>query len=319
MDIRSVRESSLAILEAEARTLIVGCGYEHRSQGVTSLLQRLPHEKIALCFREFSDAIARKENERFFEDKGFALRQVGGNSPDHVQSIVSAAIHQQTANGGALAFDISTMTRAWHGAIVRQLRIEELSYELRTFFAYAPAKFQPPPGWNAPNEFVGPVDGFTSLGTPDLPVAAIIGLGYEREGALGLQQLIDPQLTILMVPKANDRHDPFYARVKQSNKDVIDRTRSEWIFEYDLSEPASTFSTMASIVAGLKGSYRVVLASLGPKIFGVLCFLLASKFNDLSVWRISSGIHGHPRDSHADLERAVVLDVTWQAISSASD
>jgi hypothetical protein len=311
MIIRNVRESSIEKLEQASTALVVGCGYEHRSQGITSLLKKYPEEKIALCFSEFSDVIARGENERFFKERGFALQHLSGNSPEEVRSIVNTLLtNNDTLHG--IAFDISTMTRAWHGAIVRQLRIIELPQEVTTFFAYVPAKFQLPPKRPSPNEFVGPVDGFTSLGTPDLPVAAIIGLGYEKEGALGLQQLIDPQLTVLMVPKSSGEHDPFFKRVLQSNRDVIGRTLPEWIFEYDLAEPASTFSMLASIIGGLIGNYRIVLASLGPKIFGIICFLLATKFPDLSVWRVSAGVHGQPRDSEADLDRVVVLEVTWQ-------
>ena len=163
---------------------------------------------------------------------------------------------------------------------------------------------------SARNEFVAPVYGFASLATPDLPVAAIMGLGYEKERALGVQQLLDPQQTMLLVPRSSER-DPFYAEVLHSNRDILSRTPQESVFEYSLSDPAATFARLASVVAGLRETYRVVLISLGPKILGLLCFLLATRFPDVSVWRVSSGVHGRPRDAFADLGRVVVMSTMW--------
>ena len=170
-----------------------------------------------------------------------------------------------------MAFDISVMTRAWHGAIVRQLWTMEAERELETFFTYVPARFTRPPVRLFPNEYVAPLDGFASLTTPNLPVAAVIGLGYERERALGLQQLLDPERTMLMVAKGEDK-DSYYPEVLRSNRDILRRTPPEWVFEYSLNEPAATFAILASVVAGLRESYRVVLASLGPKLYGLCVF-----------------------------------------------
>jgi hypothetical protein len=62
----------------------------------------------------------------------------------------------------------------------------------------------------------------------------------------------------------------------------------------------------------LRDSYRVVLASLGPKLYGLLCFLLATRFNDISVWRVSAGVFGQPRDAHADIDKVVVVSTIWE-------
>jgi hypothetical protein len=311
LQLRSVKESSMSELEARSSALIVACGYEHRSQGVSTRLHSLPSSCHALCFREHSTEIARKENEEFFRNRGFQLHNVGSDESPLVQRITSEALASAIAEGRGVAFDISTMTRSWHGAIIRQLRLETYESELETFFAYAPSEFIAPRSASIPNEIVSPVTGFASLSTPDMPVAVIIGLGYEKDSALGLQQLLDPAMTILLVPNSGEG-DMYYPLVIKHNREVLQRTPSEWIFEYSISEPASTFAMLASMVGGIRQSYRIVLASLGPKIFGLLCFLLASRFSDVSVWRISSGVHSRPRDSHADLDRLVVLDVIWE-------
>jgi hypothetical protein len=311
LQLRSVRESNLSELEARAAALVVACGYEHRSQGISTMLASLPESRHALCFKEHASELARPENEEFFRNRGFRLHDVGSNDSQMVKELMSTVFASAIAEGKGVAVDISTMTRSWHGAIVRQLRLEKCSSQLETFFAYVPSEFLPPHSSAIPNEFVSPVDGFASLSTPDKPVAAIIGLGYERDGALGLQQLLDPAMTVLLVPNSGTG-DLYYPLVMKNNKKVLQRTPNEWIFEYSISEPASTFSMLASIVSGIRQSYRIVLASLGPKVFGLLCFLLASKFTDVSVWRISSGVHSLPRDSYANLDKIVVLDVIWE-------
>jgi hypothetical protein len=310
LQIRSIAESSISESQAQSGAIVVACGYEHRSQGITSLLTVLPPHKHALCFREFPEAIARAENEAFFLNKGFTLHNVSSNDAPRVQAILDDVI-LSLPEGTSLFVDISTMTRTWHGAMVRQLRMKGYAPSLKTYFAYTPAVFRLPPTRNVPNEFVMPVAGFAALSTPELPVAAIIGLGYEREGALGLQQILDPARTILLIPNIG-AGDPYYAQVLKNNKDILDRTALDWKFDYSLAEPASTFSMLASLIGGLRESHRIVLASLGPKMFGLICFLLAAQFPDVSVWRVSSGVHGQPRDSRSDLARAVVLEINWQ-------
>jgi hypothetical protein len=312
--LKSVRDSSLLELNARAGAFVAACGYERRSVALSSLITGAPEGRNALCFSEWPDALGRKDNERQLLERGFKLHGVGGNESKRVESLVADIATTTILAGAAVGFDISSMTRAWHGAIIRQFRTMEFDTECETFFAYAPAQFRRPPLRSLPNEFVAPVDGFASLSTPDLPVAVVIGLGYERERALGLRQLLDPEKTILMIPNCGDK-DEYYPEVLRSNKDILRRTHQEWVFEYCISEPAATFATLISIVAGLRESYRVVLASLGPKVFGLLSFLLATRFADVSVWRVSSGIHAQPREAHADLDQLVVIDAIWEPSS----
>jgi hypothetical protein len=307
--LKSVRDSSIEELNERAASFVAACGYEHRSAAISQLIKG-PGRKVAFCFKEWPDALARKDNEKQLSASGFESLNIGGNDSYKVQTIVGELL-KQTAEKRALAFDISAMTRAWHGAIVRELRTAAATEELETFFTYVPAKFKAPFHRYLPNQFVGPVDGFASLSTPDLPVAAVIGLGYERERALGLKQLLDPERTVLMVPHTGE-NDPFYPEVLRSNAGLLNRTASEWLFEYSFTEPSATFATLASLISGLRESYRVVLASLGPKLFGLLCFLLAARFKDVSVWRVSSGIHGQPRPVFEDLTRVTVLSALWE-------
>src|SRR5689334_22938802 len=186
MRLRSVRASSLSQLNERARAFVAACGYEDRSSAVSRFVTG-PERRVALGFAEWPDALARQKNEREFVERGFKIHSVGGNEPRKVQEIIYSVANSVFPNGNAIAFDISSMTRAWHGAIIRELRAMDTNHEVETFFAYVPAIFNKPETQSMPNEFVAPVDGFAALRPPDLPIAAVIGLGYERGRALGLQ------------------------------------------------------------------------------------------------------------------------------------
>jgi len=311
MRIRSFADCKVAEAEEISSAIVVGCGYEQRSRGITSLFSRLPETRIALCFQEFSTSLARQDNETYFRGNGFSLKTIGSNDPQQVQAALDQVIRDLPAHRRSVVIDISTMTRSWHGALIRQLRMGNYGDDITTLFTYNPSIFRMPPSTVPRNEFVAPVEGFAALTTPELPVAAIIGLGYEKEGALGLQQLLDPALTILFKPNGGDG-DRYHDYVLKNNREILARTPPELCFDYSLDSPAQTLSNLASMVGGLTDSYRVVLASLGPKMFGLISFLLTTQFPDISVWRISSGVHGHPRNSIADLERATILKVNWQ-------
>jgi hypothetical protein len=290
--------------------IIAACGFEERSSALTARLAPTVETRVALCFSEWPSALSRKKNEDAFRKAGFVLKETSGNDTGVVTQLVLDVMRERKG-GQSLAIDISSMTRAWHGAIVRALTWANIEKSIEIFFAYVPARFSVPPGHNPSYEFVAPVEGFASLSPPDLPVAAIIGLGYERERALGLQQLLDPKRTILLIPRFRSRNDRFYSEVLRSNRDILARTPREFQLDYWLDEPAATFGALASLVSKLMPSYRIVLASIGPKMLSIISFLIAVEFPQVSVWRASSGIHTQPRESRGDVDHTVVFSTTW--------
>jgi hypothetical protein len=308
--ITGLRDSSIRELNSRTGSFIAACGFEARSSALVSRIAPTIETRVALCFAEEAKALSRQKNEDTFRSAGFALQEASGNDSRTISELVLSLVRTGKPDT-ALAIDISSMTRAWHGAIIRTLGSSNFEEKIEIFFCYVPAKFSQPPGHNVAYEFVAPVEGFASLSPPDLPVAAIIGLGYEKERALGLQQLLDPKRTILMVPRFRSRNDHFHPAVLRSNRDILERTPRELQIDYWLDEPVATFGALASLVSKLMPSYRVVLASIGPKMLSVLCFLMAVQFPQVSVWRASAGIHGQPRQSYGDIAHTVVFSTTW--------
>lgn len=302
--------STLEELNQKSSFFLGASGYEPRASALAPFISTGVEHRHVLGFHEHNDHPARLKNDETYQRLGFNLRQAQGNSSIEIRDLVNAGVGVAKSEKKALAFDISSMTRVWQGAIVQTLMETNWQGELETFIAYVPSRFEPPPRHVPPNEFVGPLPGFGSLSPPDLPIALVLSLGYERERALGFMEILDPGRTVLMIAKGGKK-DPFYQTVLQNNRDILARISSDCLFEYPLLEPVAAFRYLESICGGLEWSYRIVLASLGPKLFGVLCLLLAARNRTVSVWRMTPGVHGQPRDIRADLEKKVVFKVVW--------
>ena len=312
MPLKQMFDSSLLELNDRSVAFVGACGYQKRSSALAPHLAPQVAFRRALAFLEHADVLSRKHNEKECEQYGIVLVPSSGGDTHAVNAALHTTLELMKDKQGALAFDISSMTRDWHGAIMRSLIRESFSRPIEAFFVYVPGQFQPPSSNNSYNEIVRPIDGFASLASPNLPAALILGLGYDPERALGLEELLDPKRTALMLPLAVSKdEDPFYREVVKNNSDIIDLVDSDWIVEYPLREPTACFGVLESLCSGLLADYRVVLASLGPKLFGLLCFLVAAKQPAISVWRVSSGMYGEPRDVLPNLDGIVVLRTLW--------
>ena len=186
MPLKQMFDSSLDEMNSRASAFVGACGYETRSSAIAGLLAPRVTMRRAIAFRERADALSRKENDEIFRKNGFELETCEGGDANAVSSVLDSALSSIAEKQGAIAFDISSMTRDWHGAIVRTLIRESYSRSFEAFFLYVPGQFQPPSPDVSYNEIVRPIDGFASLASPNLPTALVIGLGYDPERALGL-------------------------------------------------------------------------------------------------------------------------------------
>lgn len=313
-----ILESSLEEMNAQSVFALAACGYEHRASALLPKISDTVKHRCVLAFKEHHDAFHRRRNDKKFEERGFISISTTGNSSVEVGEAVKKGLDLQKESGGALVFDISSMTRAWQGAIIQVLMTQTVEQELETYFVYVPRRFDKPPEQDCANEIVGPVQGFAALAPPDLPIALLLSLGYERTKALGLMEILDPGQTVLLVAKSSE-NDPFYPNVIKNNREILRRVNDRWVFPYPLAHPATTFRILESICTGLGLSYRVVLAPMGPKLFALLCFLMAARHSAMSVWRMSTGLHAEPKDAVGDVSRAITVKVVWSPDISAQE
>jgi hypothetical protein len=293
-----------------ADSAIFGCGYEQRCRSALQELSVTPGPKgaVAIGFEELSDAKGRGDNERAFARAGIPVRNTSGASSKLVRSVIRDCV-AALPNNGSLIIDISGLTRVWHAGIVAELSAIKSEKAISTTFVYVPGVFSHAPLDAPPTRHVAPLDGFASLGLPNVPTALVIGLGHEPDRALGLEALLDPALTAVCVAK-NLREPRYYEEVIKSNKELI-ASASDWVFEYPLSDCVGTIHLVDSLCSGLSRDFRVVLVSLGPKLFALECLLLAVLNPEISVWRASSGYGVTPRDIVGDVKNAIACKVNW--------
>src|SRR4029450_13259183 len=92
-----------------------------------------------------------------------------------------------------------------------------------------------PPSEYPANRVVAPVAGFAGNTLPDRPTALILGLGYEKDRAIGLKDHLDPQLTILFY--ADPANDPRYVpQVLTVNGDLVREVGEDCLFTYPFSD-----------------------------------------------------------------------------------
>ena len=296
--------------------VICASGYESRAVAVVKSLQLANdnitgQHRIVMAFSEHIDAHARKGNDECFRSLGFLEKLCSGSSAEAAATIISSCLGMlQNRRSARILVDITSMTRSWYGAAVKALAQCKGCETISVHFAYTPANFIEPAPDYPPNRIVGPIAGFTGNTLPDKPTALVVGLGYDRDRALGLMDYLDPQLTLLFTSNpATD--DQFLERVREVNKELYSELPQNQLFDYPVNDLVATFKLLESVCNGLRHDWRVVLCSFGPKAFGLCCSLIACVYKDLSIWRVSADQHETPID-HKPLGDPLILETIWQ-------
>jgi hypothetical protein len=275
--------------------VVAGSGYETRSTFVPSHLARERiAQGVALGFAD-RKVLNRHENDHWFGTSGYEMLEAEGNSDSVIRALLSEALVRIDRPVRVL-IDYTSMTRVWYAGALNALRdLTTRAPRVDVYFTYAPSKFSRPRK-PMPNEHIGPVPGFSGLDLPDRRSALVIGLGYEQGRALGLAEYVEAAETFTF--HADPALDPkFVEAVLRSNGPLLDRLGPERSFTYPLADLRSTAAKLGSLALGLSGQgYRVILAPLGPKPFSFLCFLLATQYKGLDVWRVSAGTSGKTYD-----------------------
>jgi hypothetical protein len=155
-------------------------------------------------------------------------------------------------------------------------------------FSYTPAIYSDPKK-NGPVKFNNLVS-FPGKKLPETtkPTALIIGLGLDNSSAEYIWKFINPALTILAY--ADPTNDLIYVeKVFKFNQDLIEQTEVRNLIHYPLNDLEKTDEIITNLCLGLRIKYNIVIAPLGPKVLSLLVLLMASRYPDISVIRVSSG------------------------------
>jgi hypothetical protein len=283
--------------------LLASCGYEERARSLAEKLEGHATTVIALDY-ESHRIHSYEANKKFFLGVGSLL---GLDQLDELKSkIVADATALNKASSAPaifrIAVDISSMDRDRLARVVYILtHISDVA--LRIDFLYSSGEFsEGAVGSDGPvtvNQAISHFEGWSS--NPDLPVACIIGLGFEHQLALAALETLEPSLTVALRASGGDAR--FDARVSKDNEFLLRNSSSMTVYSYDLLNPLATFRRMVELIGTMRTDYRLVLVPIGPKVFALICLLLATTLEDeLSIWRVSSGLGRQAEDRAASGE-----------------
>ncbi len=296
LDIEVIGEGSLA----SRFDLFIGTlGYETRSSHLARHGLIEADRKIALAFPE-EDYAAYLSNRDFLIDARFEIIQKGENV---IPNLFAAAIsnrHGRALQDFSILVDISSMSRPMLAEIVYELSTVESVDSIAVTFVYLPAKFVKENAENAPVAVTEPVTpdyaGWTL--TPERPITAVVGLGYEHDLALGTLEYLEPTGVWVFVPTGEDRQ--YDNAVRKANRDLKEILRDERVMSYHVDAPARVYAILENLVFGLLQTSRLVLVPFGPKIFSLCCLLVARTYApQITVWRVSGEAFAKPGDREA--------------------
>jgi hypothetical protein len=268
--------------------VVIGvAGYESRCPYMFEKMVLVDEIKVALAFRERSADLHRPENNQKLRDMGFNFVEASGNSLVDVGSILESCGSDQKDSLNILV-DYSCMTKLWYASFVNYFIQNELPQKkISVYFAYTSSTFSEPkkpvnlkmaePLGNGPHGII-----------KGKPVALIIGLGYEKNKAEFLYKTLEPEQTYVFYADPTDDHR-FVEKVYINNFRLIDHLHKDQVINFPIRDLKKIDSLLTTLCLDLRLNYKVILAPLGPKPFALCCMLLAARYPDIEVWRVSAG------------------------------
>jgi hypothetical protein len=292
--IKPLTEASL--LDGYAMS-IGAIGFETRARYAYSKLLVPSARKLALRFndRQVHDFI---ENESFFINKGFKISNASTESlRKEIREAASSLAANSTKERISCLVDISSMTRAHIASICYEWFAASQTYGVNVVvdFTYSHAQFSEPPAEFGPIKVRGPVIselcGWSS--DPDLTTSLIIGIGFEKDIALGMTEELEPSDLVVFRPV---QHDEKYSQaIDRLNQDYFDTIPPNRVIEYNVFDMYALYTRLCNAVAGLIHDTRPTLVPLGPKVFSLCCMLSGLEWMPhISVWRVSAAEFGDP-------------------------
>jgi len=289
---------------------VCASGYESRATSFPRQWQGVARRRIAIGFSEYRENAVRQENDKWYVQHGFELPLASGHEEGEVDALFDGVLKSLTGQARVL-MDISSMTRSWYGAWIRAVRERVEPSELTTLFAYVPSLFRRRPHFYPQNSFVGPAKGFCGLALPNRPTVLIVGLGQDEGRAIGLKEELDPSIAAAFLAKPAG--DPKFERAAyKANQEYLRGMAPDLLFEYPLRDFVTAFHRLRAVTRVFGREGAPILAPLGPKIFGLTCFLVAAVEPQTSVWRVSAG----PREGSDDRKGVgvpIFAEVRWSS------
>ncbi|QYY33772.1 hypothetical protein K2O51_33525 (plasmid) [Cupriavidus pinatubonensis] len=274
-------------------------GFESRAIEFSSLPQIAQRKAVAFGF-DHGQQLAYAGNKLRFEAIGATI--IENLSDTEFELAFRKSLYSLSKDESRHIFvDISCFSRFRLASIVRSIfdAASDIKSPLTVDFAYSLASFEKPIADRRPNTVVGPAHpafaGWSQGGYNS--TAAVLGLGYEQDQALGVVEFLQAGEVWAFAPTSPI--EAYRPEVDCANELLLSEIPKGHVLDYDITAPTSIIASLESVARGLNTMHSVVLVPFGPKIFVLCSLLVAALRSDMAVWRVSQGATIKPHDRRA--------------------
>lgn len=269
-----------------------GLGYESRAPYSLLNSGKNFNVKHVFGYNSYRDEFSYPKNKKIFEENNCSIHEGDDNSTiENFKQIIDGITDRVD-----VFVDITVMSRHRLATLILML-LRGLSQGSRIMISYTPSKYIKPVQGTSPIRMVGDItmDLGNYLGDLSLPTSLILGLGYEKDKALGVCNYLDVHNTFLFIPVSDE--DKFEHSVRINNSILIQSLQTEKIFTYKVESPYTTYLDLKSLLLSLIDNSRPLLVPLGPKILSAVSVIIGHELHPrVPVWRVSSEHHETPKD-----------------------
>ena len=247
--------TSLNSVGDEGTEVFIGCAsFEDRCLGALRLVS--PKYRFAhsyLCVYDDSNEARQANFKTMTETLGRhgPLRVVEASEENPSRSIAELLTHVRalaSMSETRVTLDISTFTKRHLLMLLHALDNAGLWKSLRLLYTepreYVADMYVP---MSMGIKEVAPVPGFTNLKPPNKPVLLVIMLGYEGDRAMALFQTIEPNETVLLVPRPAYRPE-WEGRTEELNRQLISLLGRDAIAYADSRDPVQVKTALGNVL-----------------------------------------------------------------------
>ncbi|MDC0994032.1 hypothetical protein OAR16_00325 [bacterium] len=289
--------------DSEARNnydlVLVALGYETRSIAIPLKLFKRNKNLIAIGF-DYNKRIAYLSNCAWYKSEN--IECIENISDANYSFIIEDSIKKLLLNQSPespplrISCDISCLNR-FRIASILDITLPLIQQKKLTLdIWYTLGKYQPPETGFLQNEVAGPVHSRFAgwFKDPGRATALVAGLGYEQGKVMGTTEYIQASKIVVFIPRSPIKQ--YEPALQTANSGLLYELPDSNKIEYAVEDPLRTLALLDSAIRGLEEEHNVVILPLGPKIFSALALLIQTFHANSSVWRVSSGRLGEPRD-----------------------
>lgn len=287
-DIRLSNFKPIDPRSSQRTDLFIGvCGCESRSTTL-ALSRQANDERMLICAHDTQRTLAFESNRDIFNRLGASLYSAAvQESSQFLRELISTL--ESTDVDPSVFIDVSCFTRRGLATLLRILADnvpEEKSISIS--FGYTLAQFTKPHVNTPVNRDVGPVlpsfAGWTTR--PELPPAAIVGLGYEEGKAAGAVEYLQAMPNVwAFIPRSPIRS--YEKVVREHNTSLLTALRDNQQLVYEVGDPLNLFSRLETLLSSIRMDFNPVILPFGPKLYYVVSLLLGLQHSDVAVWHVS--------------------------------